>query len=320
MNARASPAVAQRLVLGEIGNCIHSPTKRKLESRQSQTTTQEDYQINNKRLRFDNDAKENNPGLGGGLGFTKASGLEKIEDSRVPIDNDLVCRGDRIEISGEPIEDPLPDHPQSEATMTDPDLPSSSSGRGDVQLTPKSSIVPVRAQTMSSESDSIRLAATNLKCRLQLAMYKLKSHKEDLSYKHLVPRQLLSGKVEERIVASQYPICTQSQTTTPKAIASNFSNERSNPGFMLRSSSGNDSITETPIRRHYDLDLHTPASCKQGTSSYFSGEKLPAIIEKPDSSAARVHSLPSISSLERALAGPLQGQVLGVSARVSSET
>lgn len=288
MKVVSSPVTTQRVVLREIGEYTNSPAKRKIASG---SDVQEDATheiIANKRLRFGCENKES-------AVERETLGSKLIEIVRsITADKTLVDKqSDDVETQQPRPEEILADHPQSEATVTDPDLPSSGSEHAGKQSTPMPPTQAARPAVTLVDNATVRQAASNLKCRLQLAMYKLKSHKEDLSYKNLLPRQLISGKVEERTFESHHALRTHTSSATPKPVASNFSNERS----LQRSSSGNDSITETPIRRHYSLNQDARART-QNNPMYPSGERLPDIVDASQSDSARLYNLPPISSLE----------------------
>lgn len=193
----------------------------------------------------------------------------------------------------------MADHPESQDTITDTEIPSSGSDRTyEIPSLPQTAKKDSTAVVQTNES-----IASSIKRRLQLAMYKLKSHKEDIDYRKLVPRQLISGRVENvaqptsRPIAQPSPRALASHLSTPKPVNSIVSNERTLPRLMQRSSSGDASITETPIRRNYQVGLHSPPESHAGLPRYGS-VKLPSILGTHDiGQSQEVYSLPSISAL-----------------------
>ncbi|CCG83947.1 protein of unknown function [Taphrina deformans PYCC 5710] len=199
----------------------------------------------------------------------------------------------------------LADNPESQDTIPDPDLPSSSSDRQPAaQLkTPPGSEVREDGRTVTRDNaGSTQTIASNLKCRLKLAMYKLSCHKEELNYKKLLPRParpLTVGTLPTP--ATQPPQRPQprnlsTQLSTPKPITSNISNERTLPRLMQRSSSGDASISETPIRRNYKMGLSSPPDSREQLPQYLD-VRLPGIQRSEEANKTKHYRLPSISAL-----------------------
>lgn len=309
MSASISSPTAKRPVLSEISNSINSPTKRKLGLA---AIKEHDVDCSKKRVRYDSEGKENHTIPihldEGKMGLTEDLQVEAASGTKA-VSLHLASQSDRTVSRPEPednyLEDSAENNPHSEATVTDPDLPSSSSGLGEQRLASNLQSTSKNSPIIHDVEDSARVAVSSLKCRLQLAMYKLRSHKEDLSYKSLVPRQLLSGKVEERQSTSLRPL--NSQCAAPKPMTSNLSDERSHPGLLVRSSSGS-SITETPIRRNYD-EQESPAPGARRIDPYLAGERLPGI-QARDPVTSQGFMLPPISSLTPASASRLGNWLL----------
>lgn len=199
----------------------------------------------------------------------------------------------------------LADNPESQDTIPDPDLPSSSSDRQPpAQLkTPPRSELREGGRTITRDNPgSAQTIASSMKCRLKLAMYKLSCHKEELNYKKLLPRPakpLAVGTLPTP--ATQPPQLPQprnlsTQLSTPKPITSNISNERTLPRLMQRSSSGDASISETPIRRNYKMGLSSPPNSREQLPQY-RGVRLPGIQMSEETSKTKHLRLPSISAL-----------------------
>lgn len=280
-------AGAVRTILGEIGNTttLNSPKKRKYAAITSE-----------KHLCLDgNDGKKSRVGKGD----------EENQAAHTTTKTPTKGRGSGLDLHDiVTSQETLADNPESQDTIPDPDLPSSSSDKvPPEQLTtpPRSQIEDRHDTKRTGHSNSAKVMASNLKCRLGLAMYKLRCHKEELSYKRLLPRQeprlvVGSGASPASQPPPERPLLTAS-LKTPKAMTSNVSNERSIPRLMHRSSSGDASISETPVRRNYKMGLSSPPDSHETLPRYM-GMRLPDIRGGDDREAGRSCKLPSINNLE----------------------
>lgn len=280
----------QRTVLGDIGNTpgANSPTKRK---RMADSELDGERLVAPKRIRPYDEEKEN-------TGFVveiRAMG-EQTGASPAKISPRREASHDGLQISAS--QQTLPDNPDSQDTIPDSQLPSSGSEQPDNHLlaTPPAT----QRRQVGTTIDNKQLAS-NIKCRLQLAMYKLKSHKEDLSYKSLLPRTLISGKVAAPPTPptrAAGPAILGSRLKTPAPVTSNISNERTLPNLMHRSSSNDASISETPIRRNYGLNtgLSSPPDSRESLPHY-TDIKLPGINDSHKSKIPIGFTLPPISAL-----------------------
>lgn len=196
----------------------------------------------------------------------------------------------------------LADHPESQDTIPDPDLPSSSSDRhppNQLETPPRSEIVETQSTIKRAVPADAHAIASNMKCRLKLAMYKLQCHKEELNYKSLMPRPPRDLKIGSLPTPATQPPQPQNLTAhlnTPKPITSNMSNVRTLPKVMQRSSSGDASISETPIRRNYNLGLSSPPDSQEQLPQFL-GVRLPDIKTPIEDGKSRHYRLPSISAL-----------------------